>query len=57
MSAIIADNIVNPSLRVPIYRDVAISSLLPTISPHPREEFPLHLMETVRVRQGEGEIN
>jgi hypothetical protein len=55
MSAIIIDITVNLSLPVPMYRDVAISPSLhgrglPIISPLPRKEFPLHLMERVRVR-------
>jgi len=57
MSKLIVDNVLSLSLQVPIHGDAAISSLLPTISPHPREEFLLHLMESVRVRPGEGEKN
>jgi len=57
MSTIMVNNVLSLSLQVPPHGDAAISSLLPTISPHPREEFLLHLMERVRVRQGEGEIN
>ncbi len=57
MSTIMVDNVLSLSLQVPIHGDAAISSLLPTPSPHPREEFPLHLMERIRVRQGEGEVN
>ena len=57
MSAIIVDSVLSLSLQVPIRGDAAISSLLPTSSPHPREEFPFHLMDRVRVRQGGGETN